>query len=55
MDDELDEPLWPTFNIVEAMLADFTLEEILERNDVLEEDVLEFLIEHGWIDTEPYE
>lgn len=43
------------FNIAEQMLKDFTLLEILERNDLHEEDALAALIRLGFIDVEDYE
>ena len=41
-------------NIAEELLAEFSLDEILERNDLLPEDVIEMLLEAGLIDDELY-
>ena len=39
-------------SIEEILLANFSLEEILELNDISEEEVIEILYENGWL-TEP--
>lgn len=37
---------------VEILLADFSFSDLLEMNDLTEEDVLDFLLEHGML-SEP--
>lgn len=39
-------------NIEEILLANFTLEELLELNDITEEEVVELLHKQGWL-SEP--